>query len=70
MVAQAQATAARTGRPAGIAFSGFNQATGDPVGVALEAYFVAQPPAFRGFDEPLGSEKGTEELYPELRTQE
>lgn len=50
MIAQAQSTAARNNRPAGIAFSGVDPATGVPRGVALEAYFIAQPPPFRGFD--------------------
>lgn len=50
MISQAQSTAARTNRPAGIMFSGVDPANGQPRGVALEAYFIAQPPPFRGFD--------------------
>ncbi|MEM9657415.1 MAG: prepilin-type N-terminal cleavage/methylation domain-containing protein [Planctomycetota bacterium] len=51
MISQAQATAARTGRPAGIGFNGVDPNTGAPRGIALEAYFFAQPPAFHGFDD-------------------
>jgi type II secretory pathway pseudopilin PulG len=50
MLAQAQAQAQREGRPAGVAF---REAVvgGDPSGMALEAYFVAEPRPFAGFSE-------------------
>jgi prepilin-type N-terminal cleavage/methylation domain-containing protein len=48
MLSQAQAQAARDGRAVGVAFREFG--TASPYsGMALEAYFIAEPPAFAGF---------------------
>jgi prepilin-type N-terminal cleavage/methylation domain-containing protein len=44
LLQQAQAQAARDGRPVGV---GFTDPDGD--GMALEAYIIAEPPAFTGF---------------------
>lgn len=50
LLAQAQAQAARDGRPVGVAFREFG--TSSPYsGVALEAYMIAEPPPFAGFSE-------------------
>ena len=51
LLAQAQAQAARDGRPVGVAFREFG--TGNPnfSGMALEAYIVAEPAPFAGFSE-------------------
>jgi prepilin-type N-terminal cleavage/methylation domain-containing protein len=48
MLAQAQAQAARDGRPAGVAFREFGT-TGGFSGMALEAFMIAEPPPFAGF---------------------
>ena len=48
MIAQAQARAARDGRPVGIAFRETNVG-GQPSGVAMEAFFIAEPQIFAGF---------------------
>ncbi|BBO32188.1 prepilin-type N-terminal cleavage/methylation domain-containing protein [Lacipirellula parvula] len=50
LLSQAQAQAARDGRPVGVAFR--ETGTSSPFsGMALEAYMIAQPPAFTGFSE-------------------
>jgi prepilin-type N-terminal cleavage/methylation domain-containing protein len=51
LIQQAQAQAARDGRPAGVAFREFDSTrpTGPYSGMALEAYMVAEPPPFAGF---------------------
>ncbi|MCC6493963.1 MAG: hypothetical protein IT424_13195 [Pirellulales bacterium] len=48
MLAQAQAQAARDGRPYGIEFQE-SLVGGEPSGTALEAYFVSEPASFSGF---------------------
>lgn len=50
LFAQAQAQAARDGRPVGVAFKE-SQVGGSLSGMALEAYMIAEPPAFTGFSE-------------------
>ena len=50
LLAQAQAQAARDGRPVGVAFRESGTA-GNYSGVALEAYTIAVPPPFAGFSE-------------------
>jgi len=51
MFAQAQAQAVRDGRPAGVAFREFGAAPGPYSGMAIEAYFIAEPQPFSGFSE-------------------
>lgn len=50
LFSQAQAQAARDGRPVGVAFREFGTG-GSFSGVALEAYLIAAPPAYAGFSE-------------------
>jgi prepilin-type N-terminal cleavage/methylation domain-containing protein len=50
LLSQAQAQAARDGRPVGVAFSE-SGVSGSYSGVALEAYMIAEPPPFTGFSE-------------------
>lgn len=68
LLAQAQAQAARDGRPVGVAFREFDASrpTGPYSGMALEAYMISEPAPFTGFSEnsrvhvePLGSTYGT-----------
>lgn len=53
LLSQAQAQAARDGRPVGVAFQEFDASrpAGPYSGMALEAYTVAVPPPFAGFSE-------------------
>jgi type II secretory pathway pseudopilin PulG len=50
LLAQAQAHAARDGRPVGVAFRE-SGVPGSLSGMALEAYLIAEPPPFAGFSE-------------------
>ncbi len=68
LLSQAQAQAARDGRPVGVAFREFDASrpTGPYSGMALEAYTIAEPQPFAGFSEnsrihvePLSSKYGT-----------
>jgi type II secretory pathway pseudopilin PulG len=51
LLAQAQAQAARDGRPVGVAFRETGAGNPDYSGMALEAYIVAEPAPFAGFSE-------------------